>query len=122
VVATLTGSFPTFCRRHRLTKIRNAVHAAYFASPPLAAFLVAFFLAIVPPFLGWTPQRAKTVDAAPQNLTGAIIRKFALLREPYHSLRADSHITLRAIAPRGLADAVHVHVSRLIQGLTCRRE
>ena len=50
VVATLTGCFPTFCRRHRLTKIGKAVHAAYFALPPLAAFLVAFFLAIVPPF------------------------------------------------------------------------
>jgi hypothetical protein len=50
VVATLTGCFPTFCRRHRLTKIRKAVDSAYFALPPLAAFLVGFFLAIVPPF------------------------------------------------------------------------
>jgi hypothetical protein len=63
-MATLTGCFPTFCRRHRLTKIRKAVDSAYFALPPLAAFLVAFFLAIAPPFPEYDPQRAKTVDAA----------------------------------------------------------
>ena len=59
MVATLTGCFPTFCRRHRLTKMRKAVHAAYFAFPPLAAFLVAFFLAIVPPFPEDGPLNAR---------------------------------------------------------------
>jgi len=55
-MATLTGCLPTFCRRHRLTKIRKAIEPAYFALPPLAAFLVAFFLAIAPPFPRMEPS------------------------------------------------------------------
>jgi hypothetical protein len=97
--------------------MRKAVDSAYFALPPLAAFFVAFFLAIVPPF-----PKDGTLNArrrcCPQNLTGAIIRKFALIREPYHRLRADSHITLRAIALRRWQLPTHLHVSWLIQELT----
>lgn len=100
MVATLNGVFPHILPPPPRNENKKSCRPSLFRLAAFGRFLGCLFLGHCASFpLGWTPQRAKTVDAAPQSLTGAIIRKFALLREPYHSLRADSRITLRAIAP-----------------------
>jgi hypothetical protein len=104
-VATLTGCFPHILPPPPPNKNEKSCTRGLFRLSAFGRFLGCLFLGHCASFpRGWTPQRAKTVDAAPQNLTGAIIRKFALLREPYHSLRTDSHITPNNRAS-SLADA-----------------
>ncbi len=59
---------PRFPGRHRYANNHNR-DSAYFSLPPLAAFLVPFFLAIAPPFLldGYlTASISLEVDPAPK--------------------------------------------------------
>ena len=86
-----------------LNENRKAVKPAYFALPPLAAFLVAFFLAIAPPFPEDETLNARRQLMLPTKFNRRHHSQFALLREPYHRLRAESHITVRMIALQILA-------------------